>query len=465
MTPTPEQSDILSHVTTSPTNLMICALAGTGKTSTLEMIDAAVGGPHLLVCFNKAIATEAQKRVKATTQVRTFNSLGHRIWAEAIGKKVSLLKTKKLDIFREMADERPKHLRSELWKNWDSVSAAVDMARALGYIPDQHQRSDKSLCAIDDVLNALDERAGSAVERLTDEVLLRSIRMAYSGIIDYSDQTYMPALFAGAYPQFPLVMVDEYQDLSPTNAAMVEKLCRRSRLIGVGDEAQGIYAFRGACEDAIPSAITQFQMAQLPLSVSFRCPSVIVDNVRWRVPHFRSNVDGGCVETLSKSDIQRGTVLCRNNAPLFALAVAMLVEGKRVDVSGVDLASRLVNIMAKLGPEDAPQNVVLDAIDRWLSAKLDNESKSAPDVAAAMRVFAKQSKTLGGALATVRHVAAQTGDIHFLTGHKAKGLEWEHVYHLDQHLLREEGQDQNLRYVIDTRSKDRLTYIDSRELA
>lgn len=463
MTPTPEQQQILEFVAGNG-NLMISALAGTGKTSTLEMIDAAVDGPHLLLCFNRAIAKEAEKRVRSTTQVRTFNGLGHRIWATAINRKISLVKSKKLDIFREMTEAASKPRRQEMWKLWDSVSAAVDMARALGYIPADHARADKALCSWTKVKDALDEATNQSVQTLTDQVLLASIRMAYSGIIDYSDQTYMPALFGGAYPQFPLVMVDEWQDLSPINQAIVDKVCRRSRIIGVGDEAQAIYAFRGATEDSIPQARTKFAMASLPLSLSFRCPSAVVENVRWRVPAFRAAKMGGSVET-GRSIADHGAVLCRNNAPLFALAVKLLVAGHKVDVSGVDLASRLSNIMTKLGPEDIPQGTVMTLIDSWEQSKVENGSKTGHDVAAAMRVFARQSKTLGGALATVRHVAAQQGDIHFLTGHRAKGLEWDHVYHLDQHLLREDGQDPNLRYVIDTRSKDRLTYIDSRELA
>jgi ATP-dependent exoDNAse (exonuclease V) beta subunit len=49
-----------------------------------------------------------------------------------------------------------------------------------------------------------------------------------------------------------------------------------------------------------------------------------------------------------------------------------------------------------------------------------------------------------------------------MTGHKAKGLEFDVVYHLDRHLIRlGEEQEDNLRYVIDTRAKDELYYITS----
>jgi superfamily I DNA/RNA helicase len=55
----------------------------------------------------------------------------------------------------------------------------------------------------------------------------------------------------------------------------------------------------------------------------------------------------------------------------------------------------------------------------------------------------------------------QTGRIQFLTGHKAKGLEFETVYHLNPYLCKDNEQDLNLRYVIQTRSYNRYYEIRS----
>ena len=79
----------------------------------------------------------------------------------------------------------------------------------------------------------------------------------------------MPALFAGHYPSFPMVMIDEYQDLSPVNHAMVSKLCRNSRQIGVGDPTQAIYEFRGADSNAMARATDQFSMDTFPFPLAF----------------------------------------------------------------------------------------------------------------------------------------------------------------------------------------------------
>ena len=105
--PTPEQQTILDAVKTTKQNIMIRARAGCGKTTMLEMIDhAEKAQPYLLMCFNKAIATEAEKRMRSATTVRTFNSLGHKIWAAAVDRKLSLNQKKILDTYRDWETDR-----------------------------------------------------------------------------------------------------------------------------------------------------------------------------------------------------------------------------------------------------------------------------------------------------------------------------------------------------------------------
>src|SRR6266566_5654961 len=105
MTPTPQAQAILDFTHSYQHNLMVQSRAGTGKTTLLEQIDAATKGPNLYLCFNKANAIEAEDRVKLSTTVRSFNSLGHRVWAAACGKKLSLNKDKQREIFKLLADK------------------------------------------------------------------------------------------------------------------------------------------------------------------------------------------------------------------------------------------------------------------------------------------------------------------------------------------------------------------------
>lgn len=467
--PTEEQQHILEVARTQTSNVMIRALAGTGKTATLEMIDRAVSTkPILYLVFNKRNAKEAEKRMLSTTTVRTFNSLGHRIWARSCGKSLSLNTRKTQDILRGMIQDSPKPVQGDMWDVYWDVVDAVGRAKALGYVPEDKFPNAKRLISQTNFHMALESEPDDLVADLIDAVLVTSVKMAYDGTIDYNDQIYMPALFGGVYPQFPLVLVDEYQDLNPTNHAMIAKLAKR-RLIGVGDPYQNIYQFRGAAASGMTDAEKFYDMTKCDLSVSFRCPSAIVDYVKPHVPHFKAYHQGGAVNHLTKlphSEIEPGaTIICRNNAPLLSVAFKLLSAGHSVSVAGSDIGPKLIGIMKRLGgPEDCKQQAFLGEINEWESAKLIKGSTSAADLAACMRVFASITTSKATAIAYAEHLFKQEGSIQLLTGHKSKGLEFDTVYHLDPWLLKDNQADRNLSYVISTRSKDRLFEINSAEI-
>lgn len=78
-----------------------------------------------------------------------------------------------------------------------------------------------------------------------------------------------------------------------------------------------------------------------------------------------------------------------------------------------------------------------------------------------MLVFAEHGDSLGQAIAYAEHLFQQSGSIKLITGHKSKGLEFDRVFLLDTFLLKKDEQDQNLRYVMQTRSQNELYEIDS----
>lgn len=467
MTPTDEQLHILDQVKSTPDNLLINALAGTGKTSTLELIQSQVSCQTLYLAFNRKIAQEAEKRFPPSTTVRTFNSLGHRIWAKTCSKNLTLDPKKTQTQLREIINSSPKSVQGVIWDCFWEVIHGVALAKSLGYIPGGKFNGARRLIDKENFHASLDEVPDALVSDLIDQLLLQSIKAAYEGLIDFNDQIYMPALFGGTYPRFPLVAVDEAQDLSPTNHAMLDKLCK-NRLIAVGDPFQSIYAFRGAEQNGMSRLGQRFKMTECDLSISFRCPKAIVLATRWRVPKFQWIKEGGYVDIMrscSQEDlVDTATIICRNNAPLFRLAMSFLFAGRSVSVAGSDIGPKLVGILRKLSGEDIPRSAVLSAITSWLQAKQVKGSTTAEDMAACMRVFAEHGSTLGQAIRYAEHLFAQKGSIRLLTGHKAKGLEFDTVYHLDPWLIGEGEQELNLRYVITTRSADSLYEINSKDI-
>ncbi len=470
MTPTQEQETILNHCKgTSYPNLMINALAGTGKSATLKLIDKASKIKPALYCvFNKrnqleAIAAQKAGEFNETTSIKTFNGLGHGIWAKAIAHPIVLDKSKSRTLWRELVDGLSRGDANEAWRQYSVVMDGMEKSKALGYIPSDVKVA-QSLITSSDLSHAMDERPNEYAQELIDQLLRESIRRAYLGLIDFNDQIYMPALFGGTFPKFPRVMVDEYQDQSPVNHALLAR-CISGRLIGVGDPFQNIYGFRGAKAGGMNAAVTQYSMTELPLSVSFRCPRAIVEAAQWRVPHFQWIKPGGEVtqhERLNAADIvDDAAVICRNNAPLLRLAFRLISAGRSVTVVGSELGPRLVAIMKKLGTDSTTRKDLIDAIEQWREEKLLANSKSANDLADCMRVFADHGTTLSSAVSYAEHLFAQQGTIRLLTGHKSKGLEFENVYFLDPDLCDHREQDQNLRYVIQTRSMNILNSVDS----
>ena len=461
MTPTDEQAHILSLVANTSDNLMINALAGTGKTATLKLIEAASPiKPILVLAFNKKIAEDARKTMATTTSVLTLNSQGHRIWAKAIGRNFKPDARKTGTLYREMITSAPKSQISPMWDAYHPVLEGVARAKSLGYIPKAHANHAKSLCTWAAVARTMDEEPDEFTHRQIEAALLRSITLAYEGVCDFDDQVYMPTLFSGTFPEFPLVLVDEFQDLNPVNHAMVRKLTRH-RIIGVGDPHQSIYEFRGAMPNGMSHATTTYSMTTCDLSLSFRCPEAIVRSVHWHVPNFRWSKPNGTVIDLSSLDISDlssgGTFICRNNAPLFSLAMRCLSAGVGINISGSEVGPRITRIMKKLGPDTMSRDALRNAIAEWLAAKEERGSKTAADTAACMLVFASHGENLAQSLLYADHLFAQTtGKLLFTTGHKAKGLEWPVVFHLDPHLLQSNAQDRNLSYVISTRSSDQL---------
>lgn len=494
MNQTDEQLDIINAATLTNDNLMISALAGTGKTTILRAVERAVKHQQILyLVFNNKNAREAEyldepaydkyqgekaetyaedcaRRMLSSTNVRTVNSIGHRIWAATQCKNLRVDGKKTLAIYKEIiSDVEDQSTRDAMWEVYAGVLNGVAMAKALGYVPEGTFPHAKRLIDRGMFHASLDEIPDDLTADLIEAVLTRSIKAAYDGFIDYNDQIYMPALFSGTFPKYPLVLVDEYQDLSPVDHVLLERLVT-GRIIGVGDPFQNIYGFRGASSSGMSEAVTRYNMTNFSLSVSFRCPSEIVKHVHWRVPQFRWLTEGGSVgkpSSLRAKDIpEEATIICRNNAPLFRCAMQLLAKGRSIAISGSDIGPRLVNIMRRLGPETLGQSGLFDSIEEWRADRLERESKTANDLADCMLVFASHGENLRQAIAYAEHLFKQSGRIQLTTGHKAKGLEWNNVIHLDPWLVRKgaDDQDKNLDYVISTRSRDSLIEIDTEQL-
>lgn len=519
-TPTAEQAAIITAATTTRDNLLISALAGAAKTSTLVMLanhPTMMEIPTLTLAFNKKIAEEMKNRLPPNCISLTLNSLGHKVWGQAIGRRLHVSTKKNYDIVKDLIDkEKRKDLKDDLYTSFSDLLRTLAHGKSQGWVPDSCTRRHTSLLTDEEFFTSLDEELPAYHEALLTKALLRSIDLAYSGQIDFDDQLYMPTCFPSKFPQYPLVMVDEAQDLSPLNHAMLEQIVRTlhdpeppftkplsdfqsdmnelharkysfeqrgktsNRLIAVGDQYQAIYAFRGAYGDSMTRLQQKFSMTEFTLSISFRCPVAVIDEAHWRAPHMTAPdwAKPGTVSSLGTWSIddlpQDAVILCRNNAPIYNLAIMLLTEGRYPQIVGNDIGKTLLKALAKLGDRSLPREEAYAALETYqlhrLSRTRDHAKASVKDFCKCLRIFLDHGETLGGAINYAEHLMTVTGPIKMMTGHKSKGLEFPHTFILDRHLLRtvedEEGgrgmnQDRNLLYVMQTRAQEMLTYITS----
>lgn len=469
-TPTAEQRACITAATDTDNNLIISALAGAAKTSTLIMIAEALSSTRILsLAFNKKIAVEMQERLPANCTAMTLNSLGHRVWAECISNRVKLETKKNFDILSALVKSLSKPEQAEAYDNFADTLKAIEFGKSCGYIPTGHFKNAKRLMDDSEFFGHMDEAPSRQQEDLIRDASIESIKQGLAGIIDFSDQILLPTVFPSMFPSYPLVMVDEAQDLSELNHAMLRKLAKK-RLIAVGDENQAIYGFRGAHQDSMKLLAESFSMSPLILSTSFRCPKRVVKEAQWRAPHMRA-ADWAIEGTVSvlpswDKDIipQTAAIICRNNSPLFSMAIKLLRHGRYPQIIGNDIGKYLVKVMKKFGKETMEKSAVLVAIAEWEELKLKKARSpgKVKDQSACLKIFAEQGSTLGEAIAYAEHLFNSQGPIQLMTGHKSKGLEFDTVFFLDEDLIRnDEQQERNLRYVIQTRAKKELYYVKS----
>lgn len=484
--PTPEQQAIIDAAISTEDNLLISALAGAAKTSTLVMVanhPIMQAIPTLCLAFNKKIAEEMKNRLPSNCVSMTLNSLGHKVWGQAIGRRLRVDTKKNYNILKELVDDQRQDVKNELYESFSDMLRIIAHGKSSGWVPDACQRtSTKSLYEDDkDFFLSLDEEIPHIQEQIITKAALVSIEQSFQGKIDFDDQLFMSTCFPSRFPEYPLTMIDEAQDLSGLNHAMLDQIVNGNRLFAVGDPCQAIYGFRGAYGDSMDRLQHKFHMRTLTLSTSFRCPQAVVAEAQWRAPHMNAPkwAKPGEVKTLVEWSIddldQDAVIICRNNAPIFAMAIKLLMEGRYPQIVGNDIGKTLLKALDKLGPKNMSQAEALDALEIYrikrLSKVREHARDSVEDFCFCLEIFIRRGETLGGAKNYAEHIMTSTGPIKMMTGHKSKGLEFYHVFILDRELLHiveddrqsSKNQDRNLLYVMQTRSQEKLVYVKSQD--
>jgi DNA helicase II / ATP-dependent DNA helicase PcrA len=498
MSPTVQQQAFITALVSSTSHLVLRARAGTGKTTTILQGVAAYHQAHptheIVICaFNAAIAKEVKEKIEVAgydwrkVQGSTIHSLGWGLVRFAFRLTNDDIDDKKV---RKLIDGRNEPVFGQFG---GQIGQLVRYAKGagFGFFTDK-QIGDKGawyqLADHFDV-NGFDDT--SDMDLVVDAAIeIYRASLAQVDVVDYDDMILFP-LVKNLRVKFQkdLVIIDEYQDTSPTRQALARKFMKPTgRMVAVGDDRQAIYGFTGADNEALDRFVTHMRADVLPLTVTWRCPQAVVREAQKIVADIQCASDReGLVtsvdhETFSKMELLADDViLCRNTAPLVTMAYSLIRRGIACKVEGRAIGEGLLRLVNRwqvttvdafiLKLEVYRDREVQKAMAKMNEAKVEeinDRVETLLQVCAA--VTARQQTSLGAVREFVTNLFADdvTGVLTLATYHRSKGREWNRVFLLE-HSARcpsraarqawQQRQEANLAYVAITRAKETLTYV------
>lgn len=462
-------------------HLVIDAVAGSGKTTTLiEGVGRAPEQTPLVCAFNKRIADELTGRLQHTlATAKTLHGLGYQLirrhWK---GMPVS------------QDNERADQLTG-------AVCAPGTPTKIMRLVSKLHIKA-REMCPLDwdeDTLTALalqfdcdpDEgwgqwdlgyvvhRAAEALVRAATEAPTRAVG------IDYADMVFLPLAWDLTSREYDLVVVDEAQDMTLAQLALAERV-GSGRICIVGDRHQAIYGFRGADVDSLDRLKRSLGATELPLTTTYRCAQAIVARAQRLVPHIQAR-DGAPVGQVSAAEYDQMLVeadggdfiLSRLNAPLVSATLTLLRKGKRARMAGRDIGAGINTLLTKR-LKVYPNTPITDVLDRlavwerretlkYAERGLLNMVDQTHDQAGMIRALAEDADSTKRMLDQIGWLfadVAQEDQITLSSVHKAKGLERDRVWLMQESLYRREvtQEEQNIEYVAVTRAKTDLRIVE-----
>lgn len=492
--PSVHQKAVYKWVRQGGGNLILVAVAGSGKTTTILNASTMMGGDVAIAAYNSKIAKEIHEKLKGANvghnvRAGTFHSFGFRAWLnhcrdtkpvvdrdkvsnilaaqkcpedqqEFVGRLVSMAKNRAFGVLCSMDDEEA----------WDDMI--------------EHYNLDSSLPEGDDGL------VREGISRAISAIAVSNLQCRT--IVDFDDMLYAPLVHGIRMWQNHWLLVDEAQDTNPARREMAKKmLIPGGRAIFVGDPKQAIYGFTGADNDSLDRIKADFSCAELPLTVTYRCPKAVVELARQYVSHITAadSAPEGVVAGLTAAQFAtqppevftyRAAMLCRNTAPIVAQAFALIRRNIACHVEGKEIGRGLINLTRKWQTNnldvlrDKLEAYLKKEVEKFLAKKQDQKAEALTDKISTMFVIMENMEEDATVKDLRDKIFALFGDTpegvqpkHFTlsTVHKSKGREWETVYILDRAKLMpspmarkewEVEQEYNLIYVAITRSQGTL---------
>ena len=427
------QKEIIDFFKSNPhDNIIVKALAGTGKSTLICLLTEETSTSDIYVAFNSSIAEEFSRKIKnPKTKVKTLHSLGLAIMNSnlsessskgGIGSRNTSSSGATLDNFKihKIIDE----LIYETFGKYDKFEHKI-------FIKDNYVQL-YNLCR----LTCTNMSSDSEVEKLVEDY---NLFVDYSGndfssplvstmvtwleqideksieefetsrVIDFTDMLYITykKLSNGEwkvpyYNYYTNIYIDEAQDLSTIQLLMLKFIKRKGgRYIFVLDENQAIYSFAGGNAKScalIPKLYAPIKEFDLP--INYRCPTSHLAKVNrdFGIPiQPRPDAPIGSIKTIDKEEIKKyvhagDLVISRKNKWLSDVILDLAIHGIPIYMEDKEMveqikklvssqkAASLYELKNKLDKIIKKYNAQLEKIVKKETEKAEEDTKKMIDV-------------------------------------------------------------------------------------
>ena len=508
-----------SSNTESPPHLIVKALAGTGKTTTLveglnylkgkktkitpspqqeviwEQMKLSKDAKTVCFCsFSNTIVNELKERVPEKCEARTISSLGY----QAVRNNCNLLPGKEAvnerrveDLMSKITGRSSKELRRDYP---DQVKTTLQLVK----LCKMNLFTGEEVDELDEIVDGFELELGESrdkIYKMVPKLLAWCKKVDVDRQIDYDDMLWLPIVLNLPVPRFDLLLVDEVQDCNRCQHELAIRMGRR--LILCGDPNQAIYQFAGAASNSMTLMRDRLEgCVVLPLTVTRRCGKAIVKEAQRYVMEFEAHKDNPAgkvsrMEMRTKKNptphpskdyinhVQDGDmIICRVNAPLVSECFQFIRQGRKANIRGRSIGDNLVKLIEKLRKKMSGDTTVefTGVLDEWATTEIEKENakknpsdgkiQSFEDRRMCLEVFCEEAKTVTEVIAKINQLFTDstTEGILLSSVHKAKGTEADRVFYIQTPTrpnltVQQQECENNIKYVGVTRAKKELVFV------
>lgn len=494
-----EQKEIFKFAEKGIQNLIVQAVAGAGKTTTLVECANRISPDKkiLILAHNKSTKETLIERIGDRDNVRvyTLHGLGWRMFKEHFGKEPNIDDDK----YRNYINQNIDILATDSYKDLKGSGKMMYKATVFDLVDKARQNLKQSE---KEVRKLATKKYG--MHLIADECHMVANILKWGSehldTVDYLDLLWLPSelgYFTTRYLS-DIVMLDEAQDASLAQQDILSRCMKRnSRLMAFGDKDQTINSWCGSDTEAFEHLKdpTDFRRdaIEMPLTINFRCGSNIIEYAkRYTDNHIRAREGAQLGEVRHEAHLNDAVdgdmILCRNTAPLMDVYRRGVALGKKMYFRGEELGRNLVLAADCARGETIPE--IIDSMKVRLIATWDfltRESGLDPRETVTNPVIVSlfdTIKTMENLPKTVekrtdlekftKDVFSAEGKegIQLSTIHRAKGLEADNVFIVCPSLVPsrlarldwELEEEKHLQYVMCTRPKNTLNFVTEREV-